>query len=45
MATYDEAMATYRKALAEFEAEHYPIDPPTPEAAAEFRREQEADGE
>jgi hypothetical protein len=32
-------------ALAEYEAEHYPIDPPTPEAAAEFRREQEADGE
>jgi hypothetical protein len=29
-------------ALAEYEAEHYPIDPPTPEAAAEFRREQEA---
>ena len=32
-------------ALAEYEAEHYPIDPPTPEAAAEFRREQGADGE
>lgn len=29
-------------ALAGYEAEHYPIDPPTPEAAAEFRREQEA---
>jgi len=29
-------------ALAEYEAEHYPIDPPTPEAAAEFRREREA---
>jgi HTH-type transcriptional regulator/antitoxin HigA len=29
-------------ALAEYEAEHYPIDPPTPAAAAEFRREQEA---
>ena len=32
-------------ALAEYEAEYYPIDPPTPEAAAEFRREQEEDGE
>lgn len=32
-------------ALAEYEATYYPIDPPTPEAAAEFRREQGADGE
>ena len=32
-------------ALAEYEATYYPIDPPTPEAAAEFRREQEEDGE
>ena len=32
-------------ALAEYEATYYPIDQPTPEAAAEFRREQEEDGE
>ena len=32
-------------AVEAYEAEHYPIEAPTPEAAAEFRREQEADGE
>ncbi len=37
-----EEIGALADALAEYEAEHYPIDPPTPEAAAEFRREQEA---
>ena len=40
-----EEIGALADALAEYEAEHYPIDPPTPEAAAEFRREQEEDGE
>jgi len=29
-------------AIEEYEDAHYPIEPPTPEAAAEFRTEQEA---
>ena len=32
-------------ALQAYEDEHYPIGEPTPGAAAEFRREQEGDGE
>ena len=33
------------EAIEAWEEEHYPIDPPTPEAAAQFRREQEVDSE